>query len=60
VALHDDLEVVNPNTPIVGGTPGAMRVWFHRLYEGMGYAALSTTQGYIDENKYAKRKVVDM
>jgi integrase len=96
VALHDDLEVVNPNTPIIGGTPGAMRVWFHRLYEGMGYegcsshsgrrtaitkwarnittaggslkdvqemaghAALSTTQGYIDENKNAKRKVVDM
>jgi integrase len=96
VALHADLEHVSPNTPIIGGTPGALRVWFHRLYADMGYegcsshsgrrtaitkwarnittaggclkdvqemaghAALSTTQGYIDENKNAKRRVVDM
>jgi integrase len=96
VALQEDLEVVNPNSPIIGGTPGAMRVWFHRLYADMGFAgcsshsgrrtaitrwarnittaggslkdvqemaghaALSTTQAYIDENKNAKRRVVDM
>lgn len=81
---------------IVGGTPNAMRVWFHRLYEGMGYdgcsshsgrrtaitkwarnittaggslrdvqelaghADLTTTQGYIEVNASAKRRVVDM
>jgi integrase len=96
VALHEDLDGVSGNTPIIGGTPGAMRVWFHRLYADMGFAgcsshsgrrtaitkwarnittaggslkdvqemaghaALSTTQGYIDENKNAKRRVVDM
>jgi integrase len=95
VALHADCGG-SGDDPIVGGTPGAMRVWFHRLYEGMGYAgcsshsgrrtaitkwarnittaggslkdvqemaghaALSTTKGYIDENKNAKRRVVDM
>jgi integrase len=94
VALREDLDGVSGNTPIIGGTPGAMRVWFHRRYADMGFAgcsshsgrrtaitkwarnittaggslkdvqemaghaALSTTQGYIDENKNAKRRVV--
>ncbi len=30
------------------------------VQELAGHSALSTTQGYIDENKNAKRRVVDM
>jgi integrase/recombinase XerD len=96
VALHADLSPVSGSQPIIGGTAVAMRVWFHRLYEGMGFdgcsshsgrrtaitkwarnittaggsmrdvqdmaghADLATTQGYIEVNKHAKSKVVDM
>jgi integrase/recombinase XerD len=85
-----------PDEPIIGGTAGAMRVWFLRLYEGMsftgmsshsgrrtaitrwarkiteaggslrevqelaGHADLATTQGYIEVNKNAKSKVVNL
>jgi integrase/recombinase XerD len=82
--------------PIIGGTAGAMRGWFLRLYRDMGFAGMSshsgrptaitrwarkiteaggslkdvqvmaghadlaTTQGYIEVNKDAKRKVVNL
>jgi integrase/recombinase XerC len=82
--------------PVIGGTAGAMRVWFLRLYDGMGiqgasshsgrrtaiarwarkiteaggslrdvqdmagHADLATTQRYIDVNKNAKRRVVNL
>jgi integrase/recombinase XerD len=94
-ALHDAARP-SPNEPIVGGTAGAMRVWFLRLYRDMGFdgmsshsgrrtaitrwalkiteaggslkdvqvlaghADLATTQGYIEVNKNAKRKVVNL
>jgi integrase/recombinase XerD len=44
VALHD---VAKPaaDEPIIGGTAGAMRVWFLRLYDGMGYTGCSSHSG---------------
>jgi integrase len=96
IALHEAANNPLPDDPIIGGTAGAMRVWFLRLYRDMGFAGMSshsgrrtaitrwarkiteaggslrdvqilaghadlaTTQKYIDENKNAKRKVVNL
>jgi integrase/recombinase XerD len=44
VALHSASRAA-PDEPIVGGTAGAMRVWFLRLYRDMGYDGMSSHSG---------------
>jgi integrase len=44
VALHDATKPT-ADEPIVGGTAGAMRVWFLRLYRDMGYDGMSSHSG---------------
>jgi hypothetical protein len=44
VALHER-EKPSPADPIIGGTAVASRVWFHRLYEGMGFVGCSSHSG---------------
>jgi integrase len=44
VALYDAARPA-PSDPIVGGTAGAMRVWFLRLYRDMGYDGMSSHSG---------------
>jgi integrase len=44
VALYER-EKPSPADPIIGGTAVASRVWFHRLYDGMGFVGCSSHSG---------------
>jgi integrase len=45
VALHAVASPQSGDESVIGGTAGAMRVWFHRLYDGMGYDGMSSHSG---------------
>jgi integrase len=45
LALHAGAKPIADDEPIIGGTAGAMRVWFLRLYRGMDFKGMSSHSG---------------